>query len=148
VPLTEPRLTPQRRAVLEVLRESPDHPTAIEVYERVRARASGIGAATVYRTLALLVATGQAHELNFDSGAARYDANTDRHDHLICLGCGSATDIQSPIPATAVAEIASDSGYAVSGYDLRFRGFCPDCQAAGLPASGPPDRPSSASTNP
>jgi Fe2+ or Zn2+ uptake regulation protein len=137
VPLAEPRLTPQRRAVLEVLRESPDHPTAIEVYERVRARASGIGAATVYRTLGLLVATGQAHELNFDSGAARYDANTDRHDHLICLGCGSATDIQSPIPETAVAEIASDSGYAVSGYDLRFRGFCPDCQATGLPASGP-----------
>lgn len=135
--LTEPRLTPQRRAVLEVLQDSTDHPTAIEVYERVRARASGIGAATVYRTLALLVATGQAHELNFDSGAARYDANIDRHDHLVCLGCGSATDIQSPIPPTALAEIASDSGYAVAGYELAFRGFCPDCQAAGLPASGP-----------
>lgn len=134
--LTEPRLTPQRRAVLEVLRDSTDHPTAIEVYERVRARASGIGAATVYRTLALLVATGQAHELNFDNGAARYDANIDRHDHLVCLGCGSATDIQSPIPPTALAEIAADYGYAVDGYELQFRGFCPDCQAAGLPPGG------------
>jgi len=137
VPLTEPRLTPQRRAVLEVLRDATDHPTAIEVYEWVRARSAGIGAATVYRTLALLVATGQANELNFDSGAARYDANVDRHDHLVCLGCGSATDIQSPIPPTALAEIASDSGYAVAGYDLQFRGVCPDCQAAGLPAIGP-----------
>jgi Fe2+ or Zn2+ uptake regulation protein len=135
MPLTEPRLTPQRRAVLEVLRESTDHPTAIEVYERVRAHASGIGAATVYRTLALLVATGQARELSFDSGAARYDANTDRHDHLICLGCGSATDIHSPIPSAALAEIASDSGYALAGYDLQFRGFCPECQAAGHPAT-------------
>jgi Fur family ferric uptake transcriptional regulator/Fur family peroxide stress response transcriptional regulator len=133
MPLTEPRLTPQRRAVLEVLRQSPDHPTAIEVYERVRAQASGIGAATVYRTLALLVSTGQARELNFDNGAARYDATTERHDHLVCHGCGSATDIQSPIPA----EIASDYGYALAGYDLQFRGFCPDCQVAGLPSSGP-----------
>jgi Fur family ferric uptake transcriptional regulator/Fur family peroxide stress response transcriptional regulator len=137
MPLTEPRLTPQRRAVLEALRESADHPTAIEVYERVRARASGIGAATVYRALALLVATGQARELNFDNGAARYDATTERHDHLVCLGCGSATDIHSPIPAAALADIAADSGYALAGYDVQFRGFCPDCQAAGLPASGP-----------
>ena len=135
--LTEPRLTPQRRAVLEVLRDSPDHPTAIEVYERVRARASGIGAATVYRTLALLVSTGQARELNFDNGAARYDAMTERHDHLVCVGCGSATDIQSPIPAAVLAEIASDYGYAVAGYDLQFRGLCPDCQAAGRQVSGP-----------
>jgi Fur family ferric uptake transcriptional regulator/Fur family peroxide stress response transcriptional regulator len=137
VPITEPRLTPQRRAVLDVLRHSSDHPTALEVYERVRAQAAGIGAATVYRSLALLVATGQARELNFDNGAARYDANIDRHDHLVCLGCGSATDIQSPIPPAALAEIASDSGYAVAGYDLQFRGICPDCQAAGLPTSGP-----------
>jgi Fur family ferric uptake transcriptional regulator/Fur family peroxide stress response transcriptional regulator len=120
-----------------VLHESPDHPTAIEVYERVRARASGIGAATVYRTLAMLVATGQARELNFDNGAARYDATTDRHDHLVCLGCGSATDISFPIPPAVLAEIASNSGYALAGYDLQFRGFCPDCQAAGVPASGP-----------
>ena len=140
--VTEPRLTPQRRAVLEVLRESPDHPTAIEVYERVRARASGIGAATVYRTLALLVSTGQARELNFDSGAARYDATTERHDHLVCLGCGSATDIQSPIPAATLVQIASDYGYALAGYDVQFRGFCPECQAAGQTADHPAAEPS------
>jgi len=48
------RLTPQRRAVLDVLRECDDHPTAADVLTRVRRRHPGIGAATVYRSLALL----------------------------------------------------------------------------------------------
>ena len=142
MPVHEPRQTPQRRAVLEVLRDAHDHPTALEVFERVRERGAGIGAATVYRTLALLVATGQALELNLGRGVARYDANTSRHDHLVCLGCGSAADVDSPVPASALADVATGSGFAVSGYDLQFRGLCPDCQAAGVtPGPGGPGGP-------
>ena len=57
------RLTPQRQAVLDVLRTSPDHPTAQDVFDRVRRTAPGIGAATVYRALNLLVEQGYALEL-------------------------------------------------------------------------------------
>jgi len=119
-------------AVLEVLEAARDHPTASEVYERVRAVSPGIGGATVYRTLALLVASGRALELNLgDGAAARYDANTDRHDHAVCDGCGRAVDIDHPVPDGMVAEIARRSGFAITGYDLQFRGLCPDCQAGG-----------------
>lgn len=125
------RLTPQRAAVLEVLRAAHDHPTAAEVYERVREVVPGIGSATVYRSLALLVSTGHALELNLGPGsAARYDANTNRHDHAVCDRCGRAVDIDHPIPEGLVAEIARNSGYAITGYDLRFRGLCPDCLGA------------------
>ena len=58
------RITPQRRAVLEVLHAAHDHPTAADVFERVRRVHPGIGAATVYRTLGLLVDSGEALELN------------------------------------------------------------------------------------
>jgi len=47
------------RAVLDVVAEAQDHPTARQVLDRVRERVHGVGAATVYRTLALLVASGQ-----------------------------------------------------------------------------------------
>lgn len=127
----ELRLTPQRAAVLAVLRSAHDHPNAAEVYERVRAVAPGIGSATVYRSLALLVATGYALELNLgDGAAARYDANTDRHDHAVCDRCGRAVDIDHPIPAGMVAEIARSSGFSITGYDLQFRGLCPECAAS------------------
>ncbi|OHV35903.1 MULTISPECIES: Fur family transcriptional regulator [Pseudofrankia] len=127
----ELRLTPQRAAVLAVLRAAHDHPTASEVYERVRAVAPGIGSATVYRSLALLVDTGHALELNLGAGvAARYDANTDRHDHAVCDRCGRAVDIDHPIPRGMVAEIARNSGFSITGYDLQFRGLCPECVAS------------------
>jgi Fur family ferric uptake transcriptional regulator/Fur family peroxide stress response transcriptional regulator len=123
------RLTPQRRAVLDVLRQAHDHPTAAEVYERVRASSPGIGAATVYRTLGLLVRTGQALELAFGDGSARYDARVDRHDHLLCERCDRAIDVDSPVPSRMVAQVAAETGFRVTSYDLRFRGLCPDCAA-------------------
>jgi Fur family ferric uptake transcriptional regulator/Fur family peroxide stress response transcriptional regulator len=126
------RFTPQRRAVLDVLRAATDHPTAAEVYDRVRAVAPGIGPATVYRALGRLVETGRALELTLGNGAAsRYDANTGRHDHAVCVGCGRAVDIDLPVPADALAELCRRTGFTITGYDLQFRGLCPACQTSG-----------------
>lgn len=126
---TDLRLTPQRRAVLDVLMASHDHPTAAEVYERVQIQQPGIGPATVYRTLALLVEHGQALELGITQGVARYDANISRHDHLVCEGCGNAVDVDMPIPAKLSESLAAATGFTITGYDLQFRGKCPACAA-------------------
>ena len=127
--MTDVRLTPQRRAVLDVLRSSHDHPTAQDVFDRVRRTSPGIGAATVYRTLNLLVEQGQALELDLGDTASRYDANTTRHDHVVCVRCGAAADVDAPLPPRLADTVAQVSGFAVTGHDLRFRGLCPTCQS-------------------
>ena len=128
------RLTAQRRAVLEVLRAAHDHPTAAEVYDRVRVIVPGIGAATVYRALGLLVSAGYALELSLGNGAAaRYDANVGRHDHAVCGCCGRAVDIDLPISVETVEALSRSTGFVITGYDLQFRGLCPSCQATGPP---------------
>ena len=121
------RLTPQRRAVLDVLRASHDHPTAQEVFERVRRTSPGIGAATVYRALNMLVESGQALELALGDAAARYDANTARHDHVVCTRCGAAADVVPGLPPRLAREVAAVSGFTVTGHDLKFTGLCPQC---------------------
>ena len=123
------RLTPQRRAVLDVLRASSDHPTAAEVYERVRVSSPGIGAATVYRSLSLLVDAQLARELLLGEGAGtrRYDANTGRHDHLVCDRCGSASDVEAPLLDEAVRQVSAATGFHITTYDLQFRGLCSTC---------------------
>lgn len=128
---TELRLTPRRRAVLDVLAAATDHPTAHEVFERVRRRSPGIGFATVYRTLALLVASGHALELDLGDSSARYDANTAPHDHLVCDGCGRALDLDPVLPGGLVEQVTRRTGYQVAGYTLRFHGRCPDCRPSG-----------------
>lgn len=131
--MPDPRLTPQRQAVLDVLRSSQDHPTAQDVLDRVRRTSPGIGAATVYRALGLLVEQGRALELDLGDTAARYDANTTRHDHVVCVRCGAAADVDAPLPARLAETVAEVSGFAVTGHDLRFRGLCPTCQSRTAP---------------
>lgn len=119
------RLTPQRRAVLDALRVS-DHPTAAELLSRVQRRSPGVGAATVYRALSVLVRSGLALELNLgEGGAARYDGNTGRHDHLVCIRCRRVVDIVQPQPDLSGA---ARTGFTITGYALQVHGVCPDCQ--------------------
>ncbi len=131
------RLTPQRRAVLEALRESPDHPTAAELLVRVRRRHPGVGAATVYRTLDLLTSLGLADQLTVEGTGTRFDPTTARHDHLVCDRCGRVDDVDLPPPQLDRLDAAP--GFAVTGYDLTVHGVCPDCRRA---APDPPSHPS------
>ena len=130
--MSEPalRLTPQRRAVLNVVAESDDHPTAGQVLDRVRERVEGVGAATVYRTLALLVESGQVAELRLGEGQAlRYDQNVHRHDHLVCTACGQVQDTHVQLDADALAELSEKMSFIVAGYDVQLHGRCARCAA-------------------
>ena len=125
------RLTPQRRAVLDVLADADDHPTAAEVLDRVRQRVPGVGPATVYRTLSRLVEGGQVLELHMGQGApTRYDCNIHQHDHLICDDCGRVLDVQLPVTARRLRDAAASHGFALRSYDVRIHGRCDSCAAA------------------
>jgi Fe2+ or Zn2+ uptake regulation protein len=123
------RLTPQRAAVFEVVREACDHPTAREIYVRVKARQPGIGFATVYRALNLLAAHGEILELQLgDDAVARYDANTEAHEHIRCTRCGAIADIRVPLPDSMTRQAAERLGFAVEGYELQLLGRCAVCR--------------------
>lgn len=123
------RMTPQRAAVLAAVRAAADHPSARDIYARVRRELPSIGVATVYRTLDLLVAHRQILELQLGDGAvARYDGNTGPHDHVTCTVCGAVADVHVRLPEAALEDAASASGFRVEGYDLQFVGRCPDCR--------------------
>ena len=131
------RLTPQRRAVLDVVAAAPDHPTAAEVLERVRDVVPEVGAATVYRTLSLLVETGQVAELRLGHGSpTRYDRTVEHHGHLLCERCGGVVDVHVPLSPALLEDTAGPHGFQVSTYDLRVLGRCADCR------TDPPSHPS------
>lgn len=58
-------LTKQRRTVFQVIRESDEHLTANEVFERARQQLPGIAFATVYNSLRYLKNEGLIGEVRF-----------------------------------------------------------------------------------
>ena len=120
------RITRQRRIILDELRKTTTHPTADEVYERVRKAIPRISLGTVYRNLQTLAAEGEIGEL-IDCGRMRFDWDTSEHNHIRCLACGRIDDLKVKLPAGIPDQKSGLDGYEVLGYKVEFAGICPSC---------------------
>ena len=125
---TTQKLTPQREAVLRVVRERYDHPTANEVFEGARSILPGISFATVYNSLRFLREEGLIREISFGDSASRYDGVTDRHDHAICSICGKLVDFELAGAAELMRAAARKSRFKPESVHLTLIGLCPECR--------------------
>ena len=123
-----PSLTPQRNAVLQVIRESENHLTAREIFEAARKLRPSISYATVYNSLRYLKEAGLVSEISFGNGASRYDRETERHDHALCTSCGKLVDFEFDVTDELVRSAARRSRFKAESLQLTLRGLCPDCQ--------------------
>ena len=121
------RNTTQRRILLEEIRSSRRHPTAAELYDAVRDRLPHISLGTVYRNLDLLTEAGEIRRLGGAGQEARFDGVTETHSHLRCRICGRIEDAAEASDVSVQSQIASSSGWLLSGPRVEFEGICPDC---------------------
>ena len=130
----EDLLNANARAVLEVLRANTRHPTAQEVYDKVRHARPHIGLATVYRILRQLAEQKMIKVWEYGSESARYDACTHRHDHACCTECGALLDVPVEIvlPHAELEKAAHATGIELGSHEVRIYGRCQDCQATHL----------------
>lgn len=124
------RWTGQRQLIVEQFLYAAEHITADQLYARVRQSDPSIGAATVYRTLNLLVEIGAAQRVRFGSGSAAYEPALDRahHDHLICLACGIVVEFEDERIEARQRKIAQENGFILRHHRLEMFGLCPACQ--------------------
>lgn len=122
------RLTPQRKVILEELRKVSSHPTADELYEKVRKRLPKISLGTVYRNLDLLSSAGIIKKLHLEESQMRFDGNTEPHNHIYCVRCGRVADVPSSIDMSYLTQnIQTD--FIVLKANLILSGICPRCLA-------------------
>ncbi len=117
-------VTAQRRAILGLLAERLDHPTASDVLEALAADQPGASRATVYNTLALLRDLGLVQEVLGPGGQVRYDANTAPHHHFVCGACQRLVDVA---PDAIEVRVAGLAGHRVDQAVVMLRGTCADC---------------------
>ena len=85
--------TPQRLEIAEILLEKPQHLSAEQIIDRLRARGSGVSKATVYNTLNLFSERRLTRECLVDPERRFYDSNTQPHHHFYNVDTGQLTDI-------------------------------------------------------
>lgn len=122
------RMTRQRQLVYNVLMESRDHPTAEEIYRRVRKQMAGISLATVYNCLEKLVECSLVKQVNRDRDSSRYCGNLREHAHFYCEKCGAVHDIDLSPPVLGQLAPRREAGFTVQHFDINLRGICPACQ--------------------
>jgi Fe2+ or Zn2+ uptake regulation protein len=129
------KLTPQRMAIVKELASDETHPTAQEIFERLRPGLPTMSFATVYNTLGALSSAGLCAAMSLSPGSGRFDPNMTPHHHIVCDVCGAVRDLPA---GAAIAEGALESSAAravaqiAPGFDIRsveriFRGVCAAC---------------------
>jgi Fe2+ or Zn2+ uptake regulation protein len=129
------RLTHRRQEVYEVLLEQRDHPTATEVFLRVKDRVPSISLATVYNCLETLTDAGLVKQVNLDRAPSRYCPNLDEHGHFHCSQCGGITDIDFK-DGTHQSHLRLPRGSVVNHVEVAIKGLCPECAAQARAKTG------------
>lgn len=144
------RFTEQRRQVYAALMARRDHPTAVEVFMRVKAKMPSISLATVYNCLETLTGCGLVRHVHHDRKSSRYCPNLEEHAHLFCEGCNRVTDVplRGKRPTEEIWELPSD--VVITQQEVAFRGLCPKCAAKSVkrPARGRLNRRTAAAATP
>lgn len=117
------RITPPRRIILKILRETEGHPDAGEIFERAVALDRRISLATVYRTMKALEESGAIQRHAFAGGPARFEkAPEGHHDHLIDIETGEVIEFASEAIEALQEEIARRLGYEIVTHRLELYG--------------------------
>lgn len=90
------RLTPQKQAIYTALKESVSHPTAEELYAKVKVHFPSMALATVYDNVKKFQKLGLCTEMFDHQGTARFDANMHAHHHLLDSKTGEIHDVYVP----------------------------------------------------
>lgn len=120
------RITAPRMAVIGVVATMSGHFTA----EALAARVRGVGRATVFRTLKLLVDEGVVCRVLLEDGKLHYRlSRTAHHHHLVCTHCGAIEDFTNCDVDEVITELSRKTGYQIESHWLELYGRCSTCLA-------------------
>ncbi len=118
------RSTAPRRAVVDILRRKEDGFTAEEIIDDL----PGIGRATVYRTIRLLLEAGVLCKLALPDGAPKYTLSTvEHHHHTICVRCGTVDTFRDTTMERLMRAIGDDVSGDIVGHRIEVYVTCGRC---------------------
>ena len=125
-------LTPQRLEIIKIVSESKSHPSAVDVYDKLRKAYPMISLNTVYKNLSLLSSIHEVKEIRTLQDSVHYDGDISLHGHAICEKCGRIIDVkidESDFKGFFDAKIKENfkENHYINNYGLEFYGLCGLC---------------------
>ncbi|MEK9173726.1 MAG: transcriptional repressor [Patescibacteria group bacterium] len=128
---TEKRLrkSKTRTLLFEVLSESAEPLSILDILEIFASRKHHINKTTLYREVENLVTSGELRAVQIDSRRVSYElASLDHHHHFVCTSCDSVADIVFPEESIEKTEaLLEKQGIVVTHHALEFFGVCKMC---------------------
>ncbi|MDD3680531.1 Fur family transcriptional regulator [Mesotoga sp.] len=123
------RITPQRVAIIRILRDHEGHPGAEEVFRSAIQLYPNISMATVYNVMEVLEKEGIIRAIAVSKNSRRYDPNIKPHGHFICDSCGRVFDIPTNYYEAYMKELPPElAEFEVTSLELIYKGLCSDCK--------------------
>lgn len=122
------RATSPRLAILELLRHDTSHPTAEQVYQRLRPTHPGLSLSTVYNTLEAFSRRGLCRRMPPVGGSQRYDGTVEPHHHALCIRCGLIYDLAPEVYQPFPPPQQLKPGLKVRGVQITFEVICANCR--------------------
>lgn len=114
------RPSAQRVAIAAYVLSTEEHPSADEVWNRVKAEFPMVSRATVYNTLQLFREHGLVQQLVLAEGSVVFDPKVEPHHHFVDDETGAIHDI--PWAALRVGKVDELEGVDVRDYMVVVRG--------------------------
>lgn len=120
------KFTDQRRVIIAEFLRVGGHMSAEELFRNVKRKATGVGLASVYRTINSLVDAGLAVERRFLDKTSVYEINEPghHHDHLICTRCRKIFEFENDKIEELQAQVAESLGFTLRDHKLELYGHC------------------------
>ena len=125
-------LTPQRLEIIKIISESKNHPSATDVYNKLKELYPMVSLNTVYKNLSMLASLHEVKEIKTMQDSVHYDGDISLHGHAICEKCGKITDIEidefdlKGFFETKITKTLPEN-YHIRNYGVEFYGLCGDC---------------------
>ena len=121
------RLTHQRIAIYKAIVGMKTHPSADDIYQKIKGEFPTISFDTVNRTLLKFTVLGIIRTVESYSGVRRFDPNLDQHHHLHCVRCGKILDYLSSRFDEIILPRKIGQGFKPLGIRVSVNGICADC---------------------
>ena len=118
------RSTAPRRAIIRILEGKQEGFTADEIGKEL----PGVGRATVFRTIKLLLEAGVICRLNLMDGAPRYSlSRIEHHHHTVCVRCGDVGEFRAVTVERLMRTLGDDIPGDIVGHRIELYVTCDRC---------------------